>query len=255
MNSSRCFSLVALLLLLVVTVGAVGAVSVDRADMPDEGRVGADLTGTVVLTELFQNPSFEQWTLRGATELENVTWTVSVVDQAGNQLAQPSYDNQTFQHPVSIESGVATIRVTVTGTVPPIANYTYEPAESFRVARLTLARQGGTSEPIASYDAHHYTQASREARRAIDDARAAIDAAGGHQGAERTLESAISAYENANFENAVRLAEQARETAEQAQATQQRNRLILLAVGVLVVVAIVVAAVVYWRRTRTHSRL
>ena len=48
---------------------------------------------------------------------------------------------------------------------------------------------------------------------------------------------------------------QAHDTASRAQSNQQRNELILMAVGALVVLGLVVGAVIYWRRTRTHSRL
>lgn len=254
MNSSRSSSLLALLLVLVLSVGAVGAVTVSQADAPDEAAVGDDLTATFVLTDLYSD--YDQWTLRGETELENVTWTVEVFNQAGDKLGgDHTYDGQSFGHPVDIENGDHEVRVTVTGTVPAVGNYTYDPAETFLFAELVQAREGGTSETIQTYETHHYTEESGEARQAIDDAQDAIDEAGGHQEAERTLDSAISAYENENFENAIDLASQAQETAERKQTNQTRNRLILLAVGALVLIGLVVGAVVYWRRSRTHSRL
>ncbi|NIX19489.1 MAG: hypothetical protein GWN07_06455, partial [Actinobacteria bacterium] len=137
------------------------------------------------MTELFQNPSLEQWLLEGDTELDNVTWTVQVENQAGSQIDQQSYDGQTFEHQVSLENDHDLFRVTVTGTVPPVENYTYSPAETFVFAELNQARQGGTSDVIESYETHHYTEDSRAARQAIDEADAAIEAAGGHEEAER----------------------------------------------------------------------
>ena len=255
MNSSRCSSLAALLFVLVLAVGAAGAVTVSQADAPSEAQVGTDVQATFVLTELFQNPSLEQWLLEGATELDNVTWTVQIDNPAGSQIAQQSYDGQTFEHPINLEDNHDEIRVTVTGTVPPIANYSYSPAETFVFAELSQAREGGTSDVIEAYETHHYTEDSRAARQAIDEADAAIEAAGGHQEAERTLSSAKQAYDSENFDLAVDLATQAQETAQKAQSNQSRNRLILMAVGALVVIGVVVGAVLYWQRNRTQSRL
>lgn len=254
MNSSRSSSLVALLLVLVLAVGAAGAVTVSQEDAPSEAAVGSDVTATFVLTDLYTD--YDQWTLRGETELENVTWTVELFNQAGDKLGgDNSYDGQSFGHPVNIENGDHEVRMTVTGTVPTIGNYTYDPAESFLFAELIQAREGGSSDTIQTYETHHYTEESGEARQAIDEAQAAIDEAGGHEQAERTLNSAIDSYENENFDNAVDLADQAQETAERKQTNQSRNRLILIAVGALVLIGIVVGAVIYWRRSRTHSRL
>ncbi len=143
----------------------------------------------------------------------------------------------------------------MTGTVPPIENYTYSPAQTFVFAELNQARQGGTSDVIESYETHHYTEESRAAREAIDLADTSIEAAGGHEEAERTLNSAVQAYNSENFELAVDLAGQARDTADRAQSNQSRNQLILIAVGALVVIGVVVGAVLYWQRNRTQSRL
>jgi hypothetical protein len=255
MNSSRCSDLVVLVLLLVLAVGAAGGVTVDAADAPADAEAGTDRTATFELTELYQDPEAEQWTLRGETELENVTWTVKVVDQAGSQIAQPTYVSQSFAHDVDIESGAARLQISVTGTVPAINNFSYDPRPSFLVAELIQEQPGGTSETIGIYEADRYTAGSREARQAIETAETAIDEAGGHDEAEQTLNSAIDAYEGENFELAVDLAGQAEDTARQAEANQSRNRLILLAVGALVLIGIVVGAVMYLRRSRTHSRL
>ena len=255
MNSSRSSSLVALLLVLVLAVGAAGAVTVSQADPPAEAQAGTDVQATFVLTELYQDPSIEQWTLEGETELGNVTWTVQVVNQAGSQIAQPSYDGQTFSHDVDIDSGAAELRVTLTGTVPPVENYTYSPEQAFRFAELSQVREGGTSDVIEAYDSHHYTEDSRTARAAVEAAQVAIDDVGGNQEAQRTLNSAIDAYESGNFQLAADLAGQAEDTADKAQSSQSRNRLILMAVGALVLLGLVVGAVIYWRRSRTHSRL
>jgi len=255
MNSSLSSDFIAIVIGLNLLVGAVGAVTVSEASVPSTAEVNSDQSATLVLTDLYQNPDAEQWTLVGETELRNVTWRVQVVDQGGTQIGQSTYTRQTFEHDVNIESGAAELRISITGTVPTIGNYTYEPQESFLMATLTHSQPGGTSETIQSYEVPHYTIESRDARQAIDDAQAAIETMGGHQEANETLDSAIQAYEGGNFELAVDLANSAEDTANQAQSTQSRNRLILLAVGALVLIGVIIGAVIYWRRSRTQSRL
>lgn len=253
MNSSHSSSLLAVLLALVLAVGAAGAVNVSD-DAPDEAQAGADVTATFELTDLYS--TYEQYTLQGRTELTNVTWTVEMFNAADTKIdAGGTYDGQTFAHPVSIDSNAVRVRVSVTGTVPAVENFTYDPEERFLVTNLMQARQNGTSSGIATVRAHHYTEESQQARQAIDAARAAIDEAGGHEEAERTLESAISAYNNENFQNAVNLAQQAEETASEARASQSRNELILMAIGALLVIGLLVGGFIYWRNSRTTSRL
>lgn len=253
MNSSHSSSVLAVLLALVLAVGAAGAVNVN-ADAPDDAKAGSDITASFELTNLYS--TYDSYVLQGRTQLLNVTWTVEMFNAADTKIdAGGAYDGQTFAQPVDIQSNAVRVRVTIAGTVPAVQNYSYSPEEQFLLANLVQARQNGTSSVITTARAHHYTQDSRQARQAIDSAQAAIEAAGGHQQAERTLESAISAYNNENFQNAVSLAQQAEETASQKQATQSRNELILMGVGALVLVGLVVGGFIYWRNSRTTSRL
>lgn len=254
MNSSRSSRVLALCFALVLAVGVAGAVSVtDNA--PSEAQVGTTVEATFELTELYSE--YESWQLQGQTELSNVTWTVEEINAADAVIQGESgtYDGQRFAHPVDIDSGAVRVQVTVTGTAPTVENYTYDPAEEFVVASLVQARQNGTSAAIGAARAHHYTEDSQQARQAIEDAEAAIAEAGGHDEAERTVGAAISAYENENFENAVNLATQAEETASQARASQGRTQLILMGVGALILLGIIIGGVLYWRSTRTTSRL
>lgn len=254
MNSSRCSSVLVVFCALVLAVGVAGAVSVtDNA--PREAQVGTTVEATFELTELYSE--YENWQLQGQTELSNVTWTVEEINAADAVIQSESgtYDGQRFAHPIGIESGAVRVQVTVTGTAPTIENHTYDPEEEFLVTALIQARQNGTSAAIGAARAHHYTEDSQEARQAIEDAQAAITEAGGHEEAERTVDAAISAYENENFENAVNLATQAEETASQARASQGRTQLILMGVGALILLGIVIGGVIYWRNSRTTSRL
>lgn len=244
-----------LVVALLSTAGIAAGVTVSDESTPSDVPVGERVEATYTLTELYQDPSYEQWTLRGATELTNVTWTFELIDQAGNTVETNSVDGQNASQAISIDDDVSEVEVRVTGTVPSIENFSYDPAPSFLVAELAHTREGGTSEPLETYEARHYTEASNEARQAIEAAQAAIETAGGNAEAEETLQSAISAYEGQNFDNAGTLAERAEREATQAQQTRQRNQLILYGAVALVVLAVLIA-VVYWFLNRdTGSRL
>lgn len=264
---SRWAILAAVAMLAVAAVGTAAAVQVADEDVPDEGQVGADYTATMTLGELYQNPDYTSWTLRGETELENVTWTVTTTDtDTGNQIDSQSFDGQTFNYSnIDAEANDANqITVEVTGTVPSVENYTYPDEETFVVAELTQAREGGTSNEIASREAHHFTEGSQAARQAIGDAQDAIDAAqeagGDTSTAESSLDSAISVYESGNFEEAQNLANRAQDEADtaksNAQSTEQRNQLLLYA-GVAIVVLALIGGGVYWYRQQQddYSRL
>jgi len=255
MNSSHCSRLLLVIVALVLSAGVVAGVSVSDEQTPADAAVGERVEVSYTLSELYQDPSYEQWTLRTETELSNVTWTFQLVDQAGNVRATNSADGQNASQPVNIDDGVSEIRVRVVGDVPAIENYTYDPAPTFLVAEFTHTREGGTSSTIDTFESRHYTSESQSARDAIDSAQAAIDAAGGNAQAEESLQSAISAYEGENFENAVRLAERAEREAGQAKQTQQRNQLILYAVAAIVVIAILLGLALWFRSRGPTSRL
>lgn len=256
MSSSRCFrSLLALVLTVGLLAGTAGGVTVETATPPLEARVGTTVEATFVLTELYRNPSLEQWTLRMDTGLDNVTWTIQRIDQAGNVVGQASADGRNATQEVNIETDTAELRVLVRGTVPAIENYTYPENNTFLLTRLELTRQGGTNQEIATYETIHYTDTSREARNAIRSAEQAIEAAGGNQDAEDLLVNAESAYERENFQNALDLAQQAEQEVRQAKQNQQLIQTVLLAVVGLVVLGAVVWGVYWYRSQQRSSRL
>ncbi|MFC7096717.1 hypothetical protein [Halobaculum marinum] len=254
-NLSRCSRLTAVLAvfaLLLAATAPAAAVSVEQTDVPDSGEVGSQVTATATLTELYD--TYETWQLAGSTQLENVTWTVTFVNQAGNQVRQESYDGQNFTGAtVDIGEGTAEVRVRVTGTAPTVEEYTYDPQQSFTLMALDQTREGGTSNELDTVTATHYTADSREAREALDSARAAIDAAGNPSVAEESFSSAVNAYEAGNFDNAVTLAERAEEESSQAQGAQQRNQLILYGVGALLVLALVGGGALLFLRSRGNG--
>jgi hypothetical protein len=157
-----------------------------------------------------------------------------------------------------VNDGVSEVEVKVTGTVPEIEAYSYEPPQSFLLAELTQVRDGGTSNEIGSWTAHHFTPESAAARAELDAAKSAIEAASGANTdeAEKTFANAVSAYENANFELATELANEAEAKAKSAQQSKQTTRLAMYAVGGLVAVGLLVGGVLWYRSQQdSYDRL
>ena len=234
--------------LLAATVLASPAAAVDSGpqDVAEESEVGTDYEATYELTDLFTD--FEQWTLVGETDLESVTWTVTQYDQAGNQVAQDSFDGQEFQQGVDIETGVSRIEVRVTGTTPGFETPTYDPPQRFTGASFALNREGGTQQDIETYEVHHYTQESRSTRRTLDRATETVDASGDDQSRE-TLDSAISAYNGGEYDLANQLANRAEDEAQ----SSQRNRTLLLYGGAAVVIGFLLGGGYYLYQSRKQG--
>jgi hypothetical protein len=250
-NSSRSSEFVAVLAVAVLLLSAVAvpvaAVSVAEEDVPSDSEVGTQVSATITLNELYQNPQLEQWRLSGETDLQNVTWTMVYYDQTGAKVSQESVDGQNVTgSQISADDGVSEVEVTVTGTVPAVEEYTYDPEEEFLFAALSQTREGGSSNAIDSWATHHYTADSREAREAIDSAGSALEDVS-NEDAQGDYESAVDAYEAGNFDNAITLAERAEEKANSAEQSQQTTQLILMGVGGLLVVGLLVGGVLYWR--------
>ncbi|ESP88432.1 hypothetical protein K933_08232 [Candidatus Halobonum tyrrellensis G22] len=244
----------AALALLLAAVAPAAAVSVTGTDAPDGAEVGSQVTATVTLSELYRNPSLNEWQLAGSTDLTDVTWTVMWYDQTGARVDQQSYDGGNFSGAtVTTESDHAEVRVRVSGTVPQVGSYTYEPQPSFTLLSLRQARSGGASNDVVALNATHYTPASREARQALDSAAATIEEAGNPTEAQGTFDSAVSAYNSGNFDNAVTLADRAADEAAAVQRTQRRNQLLLYGAGAVVALAAVVGGGFLLWRSRQDS--
>lgn len=257
MNSNHCSKLATLLVVLAVTAAMavpVAAVSVSETDVPDEAEVGSELTATLELDDLYTD--YNEWSLAGETELSNVTWTVTKYDQSGTQVEENAYDGQEFNQSIDIDDGTSSVDVRVTGTVPEVGNYTYEPAQTFVLADLSLARgDEGTTQSIETIEVHHYTEESAEARTAIENAEAAIadaEEAGADTGeAETALQNAIDAYHGENFGLAVELGNDAAAHADDARdSSEQRQLLIYGAAGLLVLLLLGGGGYVLYQRSQ-----
>ena len=252
-NSNRS-SRVVLATVVVLLAAAVpaAAVSVTGEDVPEEGQVGTQVSASVTLDELYRNPQSEQWQLSGTTELTDVSWTVVFYDQTGSQVELVEPTGQSFSGvDIAASTGTAEVEVRVTGTVPEVGSYSYDPAQEFTMVELTRGQSGGASSTIDSWEAHHYTARSDSARQAIDDAGAAIGearAAGANPSdAQANYDDAVAAYEDGSFDVATNLANRAADQATQARQSSRTRRTVVYAVGGLVVLALLVGGVLYWR--------
>ena len=248
MTSKLASLLVAFALVATLFVAPAAAVDSSARSLPDEAEVGSDIEATFELTRLFDD--FEEWTLEGETELDDATWTVKLYDQGGNQM--DTVETDSLSQDIDIDDGVSRVEVRVVGTAPAVDNYSYDPPQQFVAANLTQTAAGGSQSAIASYRVHHYTQESKEARGAIDDARDAVAASNSDSG-QALLDSAISSYENENFQNAIDSAGQAEEEASQ-------NRMLRMGamglVGAIALVALLGGGYrLYKSRQQSPSRL
>ena len=242
-RSSKSATLVALFALLLAAAGPAGALTItDRTDFEDS-RVGETVSTTVVIEDPFTDQP-DEWTLRGSTELENVSWTVTVLQQ-GNQVNETVYGDRTFEQTLNLENGGDEVRIDLVGDTPAVENHTYEPPETYVLWDL-VSVTGSSESTLNTSTVHHYTNDSREARNAIDNATMAVSGSG-NQDAQDQLNRSVEAYNGGQFDLAIDTAQDARDTAEQAEQSQQQTRTLIYAAIALVVLAMLGGGVYYWR--------
>jgi len=245
-RSSKSTALLVLLVVSVAAVGTAAAVTVSSTDAPEEAEVGEEITVSMTITDLYEED--DSWTLNGTTQLGNVSgWTVTKIQPNGNEevISDQFEGQQSFDVDITSEENLAEVQVEITGNVPAIEQPSYRPRQTFTAASLSRVR-GDNAEEINTVSVHHYTNESRSARNAIADAEEAVNASGSSD-AEETLQSAINVYEGENYDEATNLAQDAQETAESAQESEETMQLILIGVGVVVVVLLIGGGVYYWR--------
>lgn len=254
-NWRRCFS--ALVALAVVLSAVAPAAAVDAGGAtPATAEVGTEVEATVTLTDLYRDPAWESWKLAGETELKNVVWTVRLYDQTGSQIDRRSFDGRRFAGAtVATEDGTSEIRVTVTGTVRSVGEYSYDPAQSTTLLTLSQVRPGGANNELVERTVRPYTAESAAARERLDEAAAAVDRVGDDDAAE-WFGRAVSAYENENFELTSTLASEAESRARAAERSDRRERLLFYGAGGTVALALLVGGIfVYLSRRNAYDRL
>lgn len=259
MNWNHYSRVVLLAALLVVAAAApVAAVSVSADQAPSEAEVGSQVDVTFTVTELYTD--YDTWTLQGQTDLVDASWTVTTYDQTDAKIEQQTYNNQSFGQQIAADNGVNRVEVRLQATIPAVTNWSYASPQEFRLAGFTQAQEGGTSTVLQSYDVRPYTSSSQEARTAIDDAREAIDdaeASGGDVSrAESDVEDAIEFYNDGNFEQAVRNANEASEEAAAAGSAAEQTDFLVKA-GIGVVLLLLIGGGIYWylQSRTTHDKL
>lgn len=219
LSSRRALAAVVVLGLL-AAVGVAGAVSVAHVDAPDEAEVNSTVTAVVELDDLYANES--EWELEGFTHLRNATWTVEHY-QRDSLEATEEYDGTSFIHgPIDQRDSDAPdlIRVEVTGEVPVPDEHVYGENETFTAIDLLQVYDDGVEwNVIDTWEAVHYSQASRDAEAALDAANATIEeereAGSDVSEAESTFSDAVSAYESGDHDQAISLAEDAEQQAQE----------------------------------------
>lgn len=176
---------------------------------PASAQVGDAISFTATVQNPFQNAP-DRWTLQGRTELENASWTIQVSDE-GDPVDTVDAGGEQFRYDLDRRTGATTVEITVSGNVPPRSGYSYEEMSRENVTIISIGRRSnGAENEIEAFESHRYTEESRAARNAIDDA---IEAVGG---TNDTVEQAISAYNSGNFGDAINLANEAEGGGEQS---------------------------------------
>lgn len=247
-SSNSTVVLALLAALLVGTAGTAMALSISAENVPDEAEVGSEVNATITVDDAYTDNA--EWTLETETELTNVSWTVEEFDQ-GSRVNQWNGGGQTFSQNLSSDPSGDEVQITIRGTVPSINNYTYEPKENFTFVAIKRTT-GDNTETLKTYSVHHFTNDSKTARKKIDAAQSAINNTGGDSEAEADLEQAISAYDSANFDNAISIAEDAKSKAQQKQQSQQTTQLLLFGGIGVVVIVLVGGGVWYYRKQQDN---
>lgn len=250
MNSIPCSKRsVVFILLAVAVVGVVGtaaAVTVTDENVPQEVESEAETSATLTVSNLYDDAPSE-WTLRAESNLTgDVTWQLSKAKFGNAGIENESGSGSSIETAVSQENDDEEITISVSGTMPNRSEYNYDPRQN--LSAITLYRVSGDQQTeIGSADIEYFTENSKQARQAIESAREAIDAVGGNSEAEDTLQGAISSYDNENFGNAIRQAENAEEAAQETQQSQQTTQLLVFGGAGILVLALVGGGVWYWR--------
>lgn len=243
-SSKGTAALVALLIAAAAVVGTAAAVGTSDISAPDEAQVGEEVTAEVTITELYEPDS--DWTLRGTTQLENVTgWQVTQTYPNGTVVEENYEGESEFELEISDGDNFESITVSITGDAPAVEGFSYEPPQSFEAAELVKVIGDGESV-IETAEVHHYTEESRSARQTIESAEAAVNDADSAD-AESDLQNAIDWFNEGEFDRAVSNAEDAEQTASDASQSQDTMQLLLYGVGALVLIALIGGGIYYYR--------
>jgi len=241
-RSSKGTIAVALLVVLLGAVGTATALTVTADDPAREAQAGAEINTTVTIDDAFTENN--EWTVGAETDLNNVSWQIEEFDQ-GSRVGQWTDGGSSTSQEVSSDPDGDELRIEIRGEVPAVPEYNYSNPSAENVTFVAVtSTSGDNTQTLETYSVHVYTNESKNAREAIDAARAASDAAGNPDGVESTIDNAISSYDSGNFENAMDLANEAEQ---QATSSQQTSQLMLFGAVAVVAIALIGGGVYYWR--------
>lgn len=239
---------------LVLVVGTLGAAAVPfDGDVPESAEVGEEVTvDELTMTEPFEVSGGSDWMMQVSTDLDSPRLQVTAVDGAGN----PVLETDVTENRVLLElndTSISEIRLGVRGDVPEIGgdgpgSYDYEnrAAENITVMKINEVFEGQVrAVENGTFELHRFTDVSREARQAIDNASAAAEEADSDSARER-INEAITFYNSGEFGDAIAAAEDAEATANSENESQDT----VLLVGGLLAVLVAVGGVAYYLRSK-----
>jgi len=244
-----------LLVTVLLVSGTAAAVSFDEQP-PEPAQVGDTVEAEVTMTDVFEDPLPNSYTLQANTQLNDADFTIRGTDVAGDTVVQEDVASSTATLELSSEQGISEVTIIVEGQVPEMSEFNYQDrsVENYTAVELSRAVDNGTSTLDGGvFRAHRFTEQSQQARQAIDAANESVQQTGGGGDGEDDLNLAVAAYNRGNFQNAIDLAENAESTAE---GSQQTTQLLLIGGSVVALVAVVGGgAYVYRQRQQDTSKL
>lgn len=251
-HSSKTAALGVLLATVLIVSGTAGAVSFE-AQPPESTQVGDTVSMEVTMTDAFEDPLPNSYTVQATTQLNNADFTIRATNVAGDTVIQEDVANDTFDDlELNSQDGIDEVTIIVEGDVPEMSEFNYQDLETENYTAIELSRvvEGGTSQlEGGAWTGHRYTEQSQQARTAIDDANESVQSADSSN-AEEDLERAIDAYNSGNFQNAVSLAEEAQSSAE---GDQQTTQLLLIGGAVVVLVAVIGGGTYFWKQRQQDT--
>ncbi len=251
----------ALVLVVLLVAGTLGVVATEfdgESNVPDSAEVGTEVqVEGLTLTEPYAVA--DEWTMQIRTQLDDPRLIVVARDTRGDEVRRIDTTEPTTELVLN-DTAIDEVEFEIRGDVPEIGgdgpgefNYSNRALESINV--LELREDLGTrtdSIENGTFRLHRFTESSREARQAIDNASALAEEADSDEARDR-VDEAIDFYDSGQFGNAVTAATDAEELAD----TGDGGTPTFLLVGVVLALLAVVAGVGYYlqSRDRTENKL
>jgi hypothetical protein len=235
-HSSKILALGVVLALALGTVGIASAVTFDDSGVPEDAEVGEQTEVEVVMEDPFEGQP-DSWTLQASSELQDANVNIRAQTVGGDTIAG---DNG--QITLNADDGIESVEIVAQGTVPEIDSYNYEnPEEENFVA---VAVSGGVQN---QWEVHRYTEGSQNARDRIDQASESVSED------NSDLQSAISLYNNGDFEQSMAEADSIIDSQESQE--QSQSMLLFAGAGVVLLVLLGGGYYLYSQKQKNTNKL